>query len=150
MPPDVTITAPAWSSKSLTTSRDVAPREVGASTSGLKAPTAAEARLVADSVVQMIERQTARITQLTSKVEGEPGVQFQRFIEQNSPTASLGTAPVVGEVRTTSATVIFGIVLDWEAGTARRNRTVNVECVMDAVRGGWAIREIRFPGGFTP
>jgi len=57
---------------------------------------------------------------------------------------------VVGEVRTTSATVIFGIVLDWEAGTARRNRTVNVECVMDAVRGGWAIREIRFPGGFTP
>ena len=133
-----------------TTSRDVAPREVGASTSGLKAPTAAEARLVADSVVQMIERQTARITQLTSKAEGEPGVQFQRFIEQNSPTASLGTAPVVGEVRTTSATVIFGIVLDWEAGTARRNRTVNVECVMDAVRGGWAIREIRFPGGFTP
>jgi hypothetical protein len=26
---------------------------------------------------------------------------------------------------------------------------VTVECVLDAVRGGWSIRAMRFPSGFT-
>jgi len=39
--------------------------------------------------------------------------------------------------------------MQWRTLTSRRERTVNVEAVLDAVRGGWSIRELRFPGGFT-
>jgi uncharacterized protein YjdB len=133
-------------------SRNVAPREVAASSTRLKAPTAVEAHAVADSVVLMIQqRRTARITQLTSGAESESGIQFQRFLERNHPTARLGTTPpTVGDVRATSATVSFSIVMEWRTFTSgRRDRTVTVECVLDAVRGGWSIRAMRFPSGFT-
>jgi uncharacterized protein YjdB len=132
------------------TSRSIAPRVVGSSSARLKAPTPAEARVIADSVVQMIAlRQTARIAQLT-KAEGEAGVQFQRFVDRNHPTAKLVSGPSVGDVRTTGATAVFGVLLEWRTFTARRNRAVNVEAVLDAARGGWVIREIRFPNGFAP
>jgi hypothetical protein len=55
----------------------------------------------------------------------------------------------VSDVRATSARVSFSVVLEWEA-PAKRERTVNLETVLDAVRGGWSISEIRFPTGFAP
>ena len=46
--------------------------------------------------------------------------------------------------------VAFGVVLQWDAGTTHRERTANLETVVEPVKGGWAIREIRFSGGFNP
>jgi hypothetical protein len=131
-------------------SRGVAPREVGASSTRLKVPSSSEARAVADSVIQWVTlRQTDRLAQLTSKTEPDPGVQFQRFVERNHPLAALGSGPSVGDVRSTGATVAFSVQMQWRTLTSRRERTVNIEAVLDAVRGGWSIRELRFPGGFT-
>jgi uncharacterized protein YjdB len=126
----------------------VTPREVSALPAGARVPSEAESQTVVDSVVGMIGRRVVRVAQLT-RGAGEPGVQFQQFLEQNTPSASLAGAPIVHDVRATSARISFGVVLEWEAPT-KRERTVNLECVLDAVRGGWAIREIRFPTGFTP
>jgi hypothetical protein len=131
-------------------SRGVAPREVGASSTRLKVPSSSEARAVADSVIQWITlRQTARLAQLTSKTDPDPGVQFQRFVERSHPLAALGSGPSVSDVRSTGATVAFSVQMQWRTLTSRRERTVNMEAVLDAVRGGWSIRELRFPGGFT-
>jgi len=131
-------------------SKAVAPREVGASSARLKAPSAMEARAVADTVIQLITlRQTARLAQLTSKTEPDPGVQFQRFVEKNHPLAALAGGPSVGDVRASSATVAFSVMMQWRTLTSRRERTVNVEAVVDAMKGGWSIRELRFPSGFT-
>ena len=97
----------------------------------------------------MIERQTMRLSQL-ARSAGEPGAQFQRFLEANSPNAKLAGAPTVSALGAGSAKVAVGVVLGFEKAEASRERTVSLEYVVEAVRGGWAIREIRFPNGFTP
>ena len=113
------------------------------------APNETEAQAIADSVVVMIERQTLRMSQLT-RAAGEPGSQFQKFLETNSPTAKLAGAPAASSLGAGSAKVAASVVLGFEKAEARKERTVNLEYVVEAVRGGWAIREIRFPNGFTP
>ena len=134
---------------SRTTSRSIAPRVAASSSARLKAPSAAEVRLIADSVVQMVaSRQLARITQLT-RAETETGAQFRRFVDREHPAAKIVSGPSVGEVRATGATVVFAMALEWRTLTGRRERPVNVECVVDTARGGWVIREVRFPGGFA-
>jgi serine/threonine-protein kinase len=129
-------------------SSTVAPREVSALPAGARAPSETELRSVTDSVISMIDRRIVRLAQLT-RGAGEAGAQFQRFLDDNSPSSRLGGAPVVSDVRATSARVSFSVVLEWEA-PAKRERTVNLETVLEAVRGGWSIREIRFPTGFAP
>ena len=112
-------------------------------------PNEAEAATIADSLVVMIERQTVRIAQLT-KTAGDVGATFQKFVETNNPTAKLAGAPTVNATAS-AATVTIPLVLQWEKGeTADRERTVNVEAVVEPMQGGWAIKEIRFPKGFTP
>jgi hypothetical protein len=113
------------------------------------APTAADAQAIADTVVTMIERRVVRLDQL---IQGDTvaGPKFRRFLDTNEPSAKLSAAPNAGEVRSGAVRVAFGVVLEWEAGTTHRERTANLETVVEPVKGGWAIREIRFPGGFTP
>jgi serine/threonine-protein kinase len=113
---------------------------------GESAPNESEAQAIVDSVVVMVERQTVRMSQL-ARTAGDVGAQFQKFIETNNPTAKLGGPPVVS-----GAKVAVGVVLQWEKPDAqtRRERTVNVELAIEPVKGGWAIRELRFPNGFTP
>jgi uncharacterized protein YjdB len=113
------------------------------------APNDGEAQAIADSVVVMIERQTLRLTQLT-RGAGEAGTNFQKFLETNSPNAKLAGAPTAASLGAGSAKVAVGVVLAFEKGEARKERTVNLEYVVEPVKGGWAIREIRFPGGFAP
>ena len=112
-------------------------------------PSEAEAQTVADSVIVMIGRQVVRMS-LLLRTAGDAGTQFQGFLETNSPSAKLAGAPSVSSISATNAKVAIGLVLQWEKAEARRERTVNIECVVEAVPGGWAIREIRFPNGFTP
>jgi serine/threonine-protein kinase len=120
-----------------------------ASPSAPAAPTAADAQAIADTVVTMIERRVVRLDQL---IQGDTvaGPKFRRFLDTNEPSAKLSAAPNAGEVRSGAVRVAFGVVLEWEAGTTHRERTANLETVVESVKGGWAIREIRFPGGFTP
>jgi hypothetical protein len=113
------------------------------------APNETEAQAIADSVVVMIERQTLRLTQLT-RAAGEPGTEFKKFVETNSPTAKLAGAPTVTSAGAGSANVTVGVVLGFEKAEVRKERTVNLEYVVEPVKGGWAIREIRFPNGFAP
>jgi hypothetical protein len=113
------------------------------------APNDADAAVIADSLVVMIERQTLRLSQLT-KTAGDPGAQFQKFVETNSPTTSVAGTPTVNATATT-ASVAIGLALKWEKSeTAHRERAVNVEAIVEPVSGGWAIRELRFPKGFAP
>ena len=113
------------------------------------APTEAEVQAIVDSIVVMVGRRTVRMSQLL-RTSGDAGTAFQSFVETNSPSARLAGAASVSSVSATNANVSAGLVLQWEQGEARRERTVNIECVVEAVARGWAIREIRFPNGFTP
>jgi hypothetical protein len=116
---------------------------------GVRAPSESEARAIADSVVAMIGRRVVRVSQLV-RADPEPGALFHQFLDSLTPTARLAGTPVVSDVQPTSARVAFGVVLEWEATpTMSRERTVNLESVLETVRGGWAIRELRFPNGFT-
>jgi uncharacterized protein YjdB len=133
-----------------TTSRAPAPRAEAALPPGVRAPTDVEAKAIADSIVTMIGRRVVRISQLT-KSQGDVGVRFVKFLDKETPTARVASAPMLGEIRATSARVSFGVVLEWRTFTqSKRDRTVNVDTYVEPVRGGWAIREMRFPTGFAP
>jgi len=113
-------------------------------------PNDAESQAIVDSVVTMIERQTVRLSQLV-KNAGDAGANFQKFLETNNPSAKLAGA-AAASAQSPGAKVAAGVVLQWEKteSQARREKTVNVEVLVEPVKGGWAIRELRFPSGFTP
>jgi hypothetical protein len=97
----------------------------------------------------MIERRVVRLDQLT-RGDTVSGPKFRKFLETNEPSARVAGTPNVGDAKSPGTHVTFGIALQWDAGTTHKERTVNLECVLEPVRGGWAIREIRFPTGFSP
>lgn len=131
-------------------SRGVAPKAVGALPPGVRAPSDAEVKSIVDSLVTMIERRVVRVTQLT-KAQGEPGTRFVKFLDKETPDVRIIGTPAIGETRASGSHVSFSLGMDWKTFTqSKRQRTVNLDAVIEPVKGGWIIRELRFPTGFAP
>ena len=121
----------------------------GANAPAERTPSENELRAVTDSVIGLIEKRVVRLAQLM-RADSAASTRFQSFLETNQPSAKLVGTPTVKDARASGVRVAFGIVLDWQTDTARRERTVTMEAVLDPVSGGWSIRELRFPSGFAP
>jgi eukaryotic-like serine/threonine-protein kinase len=121
----------------------------GANAPADRTPSETDLRAVTDSVISLIEKRVVRLAQLM-RADSAASTRFQSFLETNQPSAKLTGMPSVKDARASGVRVAFGIVLDWQTDTARRERTVNLEAVLDPVSGGWSIRELRFPSGFNP
>jgi hypothetical protein len=98
----------------------------------------------------MIERrQTERILRLVAEDATKSRADFVRFLDRNHPSARLVGVPVVATERGGTARVMLTVALQWRTIGGRPSRSVNFEATLDPLAGGWAIRQIRFPAGFS-
>jgi hypothetical protein len=120
----------------------------GANAPAERTPSENEMRAVADTVIELIEKRVVRLAQLM-RADSAASTRFQSFLETNQASAKLAGTPSVKDAKASGVRVAFGVVLQWQTDTARRERPVNMEAVLDPVSGGWSIRELRFPSGFA-
>jgi uncharacterized protein YjdB len=119
---------------------------------GLRPPSETEARVIADSILQMIDRrQVGRFGRFGQSDAAKSRADFARFLERNHPSARLSGSPTVAAGKRGSARITLPVVLEWRTIGGRPNRSILIEFDVEGIaNGGWSIREIGLPNGFTP
>jgi uncharacterized protein YjdB len=125
---------------------DTAPPAIAA-----KAPSEGDVRAIADTIVQLIERrQIARLLPSGSDDANKLRADLLRFLDRNHPSARVAGSPVVGAVRAGSARITVPVAMEWRTIGGRQNRSVTFTSSVEAIPGGWAIRDVTVPAGFNP